>query len=176
MPVSFLSQEDKKRLESFPRDITDQDAATYFTMSQADKEQIPYTSQDRNRLGFALQLCTLRYLGFYPADLNTVPKSIVQVLADQVQADSGSLGSYGQRLQTVHDHQQRIETYLGYSNITVSILDDLAEWLCERPSPKGEGFGGQNALSNEFDCGSPHGRFPALAITNSVSPWKEFAA
>ncbi len=55
---------------------------------------------DSNRLGWALQLCGLRMLGFCPDDLTTVPAVAVRFLARQLDVDPGGLGSYGVRAQT----------------------------------------------------------------------------
>ena len=66
MPIGFLSDAERERLDSFPTQITRGDIVTYFTLSRADRGQIPRTISAANRLGFALQLGALRYLGFKP--------------------------------------------------------------------------------------------------------------
>jgi hypothetical protein len=40
---------------------------------------------------------------------------------------------------------------------------------------KGGDFGGKNTLSNEFDCGCPQDRFPALVLNLSFAPRKKIA-
>ncbi len=59
-----LNDAERERLNSFPTDISSQDIITFFTLTPADKNQIPITSSASNRIGFVLQLCTLRYLGY----------------------------------------------------------------------------------------------------------------
>jgi Domain of unknown function (DUF4158) len=44
---------------------------------------------DHNRLGFALQLCGLRYLGFCPDDLFTAPPAAVTFVAAQLRGRPG---------------------------------------------------------------------------------------
>jgi TnpA family transposase len=132
MPVQFLTKEERQRWDNFPGEISNQDADIYFTLSQTDKEQIPQTSQEHNRLGFVLQLCALRYLGFYPTNLASVPDGILRMLAAQIQSDIESFDLYGQRLQTVNDHRRQIEAYLGFFRPTILTLDKLGKWLFER--------------------------------------------
>ena len=44
-------------------------------MSESDLEFVRQQRGDHNRLGFALQLCALRYLGFCPDDIATAPST-----------------------------------------------------------------------------------------------------
>ena len=46
-----------------------------FTLSESDLEFVRQQRGDHNRLGFALQLCALRYLGFCPDDIATAPST-----------------------------------------------------------------------------------------------------
>src|SRR5262249_59097830 len=75
VPTGFLPAAERERLASFPAQITRGDLLTDFTLSRADRRQIPRTASAANRLGFALQLGALRYLGFSPDDLSTAPEA-----------------------------------------------------------------------------------------------------
>jgi hypothetical protein len=44
------------------------DLIAFFTLAKADLAQVPVNAASYKRLRFALQLCTLRYLGFLPDD------------------------------------------------------------------------------------------------------------
>ena len=65
MPVSFLSEAERLRLNSFPSELSNEDLIAYFTLSDEDLLQIPKTASAANRLGVALQLVLLRFLGFH---------------------------------------------------------------------------------------------------------------
>ncbi len=56
MPIGFLSDAERERLDGFPTQIIPGDIETYFTLSRSDRAQIPRTTSAANRLGFALQL------------------------------------------------------------------------------------------------------------------------
>src|SRR4029077_11097401 len=77
VPTGFLSDAERARLDSFPAQVVPTDIETHFTLSRADHRQIPRTASPANRLGFALQLGSLRFLGFCPNDLSTAPEVVV---------------------------------------------------------------------------------------------------
>ena len=91
MPIGFLSDAERERLDGFPAQVVPGDIETYFTLSRADRAQIPRTTSAANRLGFALQLGTLRFLGFCPDDLSTAPQTVVAFVAKQLDVDPGEL-------------------------------------------------------------------------------------
>ena len=93
--------------------------------------------QDSNRLGFALLLCALRYLGFFPHDLHSAPANVVGYLAQQLSSNPAILTDYGDRAQTRRDHQQRIMAYLGFRWLQRADRDALLEWLSHRALENG---------------------------------------
>jgi TnpA family transposase len=113
MPGQFLTHAERDRLSHFPKEISNNDLITYFTLSPADLYQIPPKSASHNRLGFALQLCTLRFLGFSPDEITQTPISVVAYIANQLNVDPTQLNHYGKREHTRTDHLQKIQRYLG---------------------------------------------------------------
>lgn len=132
MPVNFLSEAERSRLSQFPAAIPESDLIQYFTLTQADLKQIERLRRSENRLGFALQLCTLRYLGFCPSDLQQVPLAVVDRLAQQLNLQAEALTRYAQRSQTRTEHLQQIQAYLGFRDPVTRDFKQLAHWLSER--------------------------------------------
>jgi TnpA family transposase len=132
MPGQFLSSAERERLERFPAEVSPADLIAFFTLSPSDLAQVPVRAAPYNRLGFALQLCALRYLGFSPDDLTTAPVDVLQHLAKQVMASPDSVPEYGRRPQTRTDHLQAIIPYLGFRKATPADLDVFDKWLMER--------------------------------------------
>ena len=91
---------------------------------------------NHNRLGFALQLLTLRYLGFCPDDLATAPVTVVAYVAEQLDVTPDVLDTYGDRAQTRTDHFLELQAYLGFRQARLGDLRSLAKWLLER-APEG---------------------------------------
>src|SRR5689334_14179662 len=132
MPGQFLSSAEREGLERFPSEVSPADLIAFFTLSASDLAQVPVKAAPYNRLGFALQLCALRYLGFSPDDLTTAPVDALQHLAKQVMASPDSVPEYGRRPQTRTDHLQAIIPYLGFRKATPADLEALDKWLLER--------------------------------------------
>jgi hypothetical protein len=59
MPVRYLSDPELARLSGWPDEIADEDAVTYFTLSDADVSWLAGFNRQQNRLGVAVQLSTL---------------------------------------------------------------------------------------------------------------------
>jgi hypothetical protein len=74
VPTGFLSDAERGRLDGFPAQVLPGDIETHFTLSRADRRQVPTRASPANRLGFALQLGALRFLVFCPDDLGTAPR------------------------------------------------------------------------------------------------------
>lgn len=94
MAVVFLSEAERERLNAFPPDIPPEDMTRFFTLTDADRQQVPTKASSANRLGFALQLCTLRYLGFCPDNVTRAPLPTVTYVAAQLDVSPGALPSY----------------------------------------------------------------------------------
>jgi TnpA family transposase len=101
MPIGFLTAADHVRLNRFPEQIPHEDLSAFFLLSKADHRVINQQhSEAHTRLGFALQLCALRYLGFAPDDLMTAPTGVVEYVAQQLGVAPHALTAYGTRRPT----------------------------------------------------------------------------
>ena len=88
MPVSFLSEAERLRFNSFPSDLSPNDLIVWFTLSDNDLLQIPKTTTSTNRLRFALRILLLRFLGFHLTDLTLIPATVVDFVATQIKVDA----------------------------------------------------------------------------------------
>ena len=85
MPASIFSETELARLASFPEEIPGDDLIRAFTLTGADRDLVAIRRGAANRLGLALQLCALRYLGFVPRHLSAAPRSAACFIADQLE-------------------------------------------------------------------------------------------
>ena len=132
MPASFLTDKDREQLSNFPSTVEENELITHFFLSPADHEQIAFQRGDPNRLGFALLLCALRYIGFFPGELQTAPPHGVAYLAEQLGCDPAAITEYGKRAQTRREHQQWVMTYLGFRWQQADDQENLVQWLTQR--------------------------------------------
>jgi hypothetical protein len=132
MPIGFLTAAERERLDRFPEQIPNDDWFVYFRLSQADLDAVDRQREAHTRLGFALQLCALRYLGFAPDDLSTAPWEAIVYVANQLGVPPESIHAYGARMATRTEHLQRIQVHLGFRKALPLDFYALQTWLLER--------------------------------------------
>ncbi|HQV23689.1 MAG TPA: DUF4158 domain-containing protein, partial [Agitococcus sp.] len=84
MPVSFLTIQQKERYGRYQATVSANDIAGYFYLNDDDLDWISKKRSEFTRLGYALQLTSVRFLGTFLESDSHVPSLIVQVLASQV--------------------------------------------------------------------------------------------
>ena len=129
MPVRFLSDAQREQLSGFPAELEPEALDRFFTLSGPDLAEVRRRHGDQNRLGWSLQLCGLRMLGFCPDDVTTAPPSAVRFVARQLGVDPGVLDGYGSRAQTRTDHVNQVKAHLGFCSATNADLEDARDWL-----------------------------------------------
>lgn len=133
MPVEFLTDEQARRYGRFVEDPSADQLDRYFFLDDADAALIGRKRTDRNRLGLALQLVTVRFLGTFLTDPLEVPEVVVEHLAAQLQIDDpGCLKGYGDA-RTHWEHAAEIKEALGYRDFGDQPEHfGLQRWLYER--------------------------------------------
>ena len=115
MAVDFLTAEQKARYGQFSGEPNEAQLACYFHLDEADLAFISARRGDQNRLGFALQLASVRFLGGFPSDLNLVPSNAQAFVARQLSiGDATVLADYAQRETTQREHAAIIRKRYGY--------------------------------------------------------------
>jgi TnpA family transposase len=132
MPIGFLTAAERERLSRGEEHIPEDDLSVFFLLSEADHQAVNGQHDDHTRLGFALQLCTLRYLEFVPHALDTAPSSAIGYVAEQLHVLPEVIDAYGARIATRTTHLQQVQRHLGFRRATPLDMYALQTWLLER--------------------------------------------
>jgi TnpA family transposase len=128
---TILSEAEREGLRAVPSSLDE--LIRYYTFNDVDLALIRQRRKDYNRLGFAVQLCYLRYPG-YGLPINeagSVP--LLLYVGEQLGIDVSCWSMYAQRQETRREHLQILRTYLGLSSFslatfreTLHVLTDVA--------------------------------------------------
>lgn len=115
MPVEFLTDEQAEAYGRFGEEPTRPELERFFFLDDEDRDLISKRRGDHNRLGFALQMCTVRYIGLFLEDPLNVPWPVVEHLAEQLEIEDPScLKEYTERPKTAYEHAWEIRDAYGY--------------------------------------------------------------
>ena len=104
----ILTNEQRLEYTIITDDLSEEEIAAYYTLSNLDLEIINLHRRDYNRLGFALQLCVLRYPGWPLSIVKDTPLNILNYVADQIDVDHNVYQLYQQREATGQEHMEEI--------------------------------------------------------------------
>jgi TnpA family transposase len=109
--------------------VAEPDLVRHWTLSSADLVAIGRRRRDRNRLGFALQLCALRYPGRLLRPDELIPSGALHFVAKQLGIDPDALTSYASRFQTRYEQLDTLREAFGFADLTPVHRRAILEWL-----------------------------------------------
>jgi TnpA family transposase len=133
-----LSANERASLLTLPE--REEDLIRYYSFNESDLALIRQRRGDANRLGFAIQLCLLRYPGYALTNDTVVPKLIVEWIASSIQVKTSDWAKYGARIGTRREHLQELRTYLGLSMFVAADFRSLIRSLTSLAMQTDKGF------------------------------------
>lgn len=107
---SALSDIEQDQLCVIPNSRRDMESL--YSFSEPDLSLIHQRRRDENRLGFAVQLCLLRYPSRPLTIGREVPATLVQWVAEQIRVSATLWPDYAEREETRREHQRELIVYL----------------------------------------------------------------
>ena len=134
MPTGFLTDDQEHVYGHYVGPPSTQQLSRYFHLDDADRERVNDRRGAGNKLGFAVQLTTVRFLGTFLAEPTDVPSDVVAYLAAQLGIrDVACLADYAARPATAWEHAAEIRRIYGYRDFTDPAEGfRLVRWLYTR--------------------------------------------
>ena len=126
---SILSATERTSLLSMPQ--AEDDLIRLYTFSDSDLALIRQRRGDANRLGWAVQLCLLRFPGQGLLTDTDVPMQLVRWVGQQLRIAPTCWERYAQRKPTRREHLLELRAYLGtvpFGQTSSSHLLNLNAW------------------------------------------------
>lgn len=129
MPVDFLTQAQRDAFGQYAGAPSQEELERYFYLNDADLAVIQLLRHEHTRLGYAILLTSVRYLGVFPEQPAAVPDEVLHTLCRQLAIPSPHcLKKYNDQRRWLHaqDIQQRYH-YRNFTDKTVAFR--LSRWL-----------------------------------------------
>lgn len=115
MARDILTTFQRRQYGSYEGDPDDAQLSRYFHLDDTDRALVENCRGGYNRLGFALQLTTVRFLGTFLSDPTQVPRNVLQFIAAQLSISNlDNLSAYMNRRATRLAHRSEIQSHYGY--------------------------------------------------------------
>jgi hypothetical protein len=174
VPVEFLTDEQRRLYGRFHGEPTLEDLARYFHLDDSDRSLIALHRGDHNRLGFAVQLCAVRYVGAFPEDLAETPAAVVSILGRQLSIEHPNCFAEYCTSRQRWDHTVEIRERGGYVEFSdgkrIGKIGNILRNIF-RVAPKIDESGGADVrTSGHMDCRSPD-RQSHQDAAFGIGPW-----
>jgi hypothetical protein len=131
MPSRFLSDDQRARYGRYAGDPNEEQLARHFHLDAADRELVGGMRGAHNRLGFAVQLGTARFLGAFLDDPAQTPPAVITAMARQLgESSAPCLDAYRDGRQRWR-HALAIREHYGFRNLEEDTAAGfrLTRWL-----------------------------------------------
>lgn len=126
----ILTERQRSALFDLPAD--ELSLLRHYTLGDDDLAHIQERRRPENRLGFALQLCALRYPGRVLAPGEVIPHEVLSFIGAQLGVSADALLTYAARRQTRQEHMEALREIYGYKTFAGRGARDLRDWLFEQ--------------------------------------------
>src|SRR5271169_6898549 len=129
-PRTLLSSEQRTRLFAIPSNSVEM--VRHYVLGAEDLALIRTKRRSINRLGFAVQLCLLRYPGLGMGPAEQPPEAMIAFVARQLGVRHVDFANYAQRDQTRREHAVELQRYLGLRSFGLRCPNGRRRRSCRR--------------------------------------------
>ena len=127
---TILTERHRNVLFALPTD--EPSLLKHYTLADDDLEYIRERRRPENKLGFALQLCALRFPGRTLAPGELISEEILAFIGAQIGISEDALATYAKRRQTRHQHMDALRAIYGFKSFSGRGARELKTWLIDR--------------------------------------------
>lgn len=139
MPVEFLTDDEAAAYGRYAGAPSRADLERVFFLDDEDRALVERHRGEHMKLGFSLQLVTVRWVGMFLEDPLDVPAAVLDFMAEQLGvADPSCVKRYTERAKTRFDHQWEIRRERGLKEFTTA-EEELRAWVAARSWTSGDG-------------------------------------
>jgi len=125
----LLTSAERAGLLAIP--TTDDELIRHYTFSEPDLSIIRQRRGHHNRLGFAVQLCYLRYPGFALPTDELPPAPLLAIVGRQLRIDPDTWPQYAQRPETRREHLAELQAWLKLTPFSIADYRRFVQQLAE---------------------------------------------
>ena len=127
---SLLTPAERASLLAFP--TTDDELIRHYTFSEFDLASIRQRRGNHNRLGFAVQLCYLRYPGLALPTQGEPPAPLLAFIGRQLHIEPDSWPQYAKRPGTRREHLAELQAWLNLRTFSAADHRRFVEGVTSR--------------------------------------------
>ena len=124
---TILTERQRSALFDLPTD--DASMMRHYILADDDIEHINERRRSENRIGFALQLCALRYPGRLLTSGEVIPEKVLRFIAAQLGLIGDNILPYAARRQTRQQHLHALRQIYGFKMFSGQGARRLKAWL-----------------------------------------------
>ena len=119
VPMEFLTDDELAAYGRYAGAPSQADLDRVFFLDDADRALVDRRRREHMKVGFALQMVTVRWLGSFLEEPLDVPGAVLDFVAGQLGvADPSQVQRYTERTKTSFDHQWEIRRVYGLKEFT----------------------------------------------------------
>ena len=126
---TVLTERQRHALYGLPTEQPD--LLRHYVLNDHDVGLIKKRRRPENKLGFALQVCALRYPGRLLQPGDEIPSNLLSFIGAQIGLSSEDLLSYGTRKQTRYAHASSMLDLYGFTKFDLESQPELQTWISD---------------------------------------------